>query len=176
MITFGHGVSLDTIDADVLPDLREWRNNYEIWKYCRQNDLIPESAHQAWFQGLAGNDSTRMYLVRDRDGRPVGVCGLTSIDSVNRRAEFSLYIAAGFQGCGIGKAALSTLLSHGFRNLGLNVIWGESFDGNPALKMFKKLGFKHEGVRREFYFRDGEFIDAHLVSIKAKEWAEHVAN
>jgi ribosomal-protein-alanine N-acetyltransferase len=95
----------------------------------------------------------------------LGVCGLTSMDLINRRAEFSLYIGPEFQGQGFGKNALKTLLAHGFRNYGLNRIWGESFEGNPAIAMFESLGFEPEGIRKEFYFKGGKFIDAYLFSI-----------
>ena len=36
--------------------------------------------------------------------------------------------------------------------------------------LFKDVGFKEEGKRRDFYFKDGEFIDAHIISIKRKEF------
>lgn len=100
----------------------------------------------------------------------VGVCGFTSIDMTNRRAEFSLYTAPQFQGRGFGTQALRCLLTHGFGNLGLHVVWGEVFDGNPALEKFLSVGFQKEGIRRDFYFRDGKFIDAHLISMRSDEW------
>jgi hypothetical protein len=104
----------------------------------------------------------------------VGVCGLTSIDWVNRRAEFSLYIDPDRQKDGLGKAALQTLLHHGFMTLGLNCIWGETFDLNPAAKLFEGLGFIKEGSRRDFYYRDGRFIDAHLYSLLRRHWDNRV--
>jgi RimJ/RimL family protein N-acetyltransferase len=91
---------------------------------------------------------------------------------VNQRAEFSLYIDPNFHKRGFGAAALRTLLSHGFMNQNLNVIWGETFEGNPAYDMFLKLGMKHEGTRRQFYYNEGNFIDAHLVSITKQEYRE----
>lgn len=100
----------------------------------------------------------------------VGVCGLTDICPVNQRAEFSLYIFPEHHQQGYGSEALSCLLTHGFKNLNLNRIWGETFDQNPGAKVFERLGFRHEGKREEFYFREGRFIDAHLYSIGRKEW------
>lgn len=152
---------------------RMWRNDYKIWKWCRQNDLISDIDQQRWFEAQSKDPSIKMYkimLANDSKIVTVGVCGLTSFDEHNRRAEFSIYIAPAFHGNGLGKLGMMVLLKHGFTNLGLNLIWGEVFDGNPALKMFEELGFVREGVRREFYFRDGKFIDAHLISIKASEW------
>jgi len=102
----------------------------------------------------------------------VGVCGLTNIDQVNQSAEFSLYIDPAMHRKGYGKAALTTLLKVGFEHLNLNHIWGETFDGNPAMGMFASLGMKKEGTRRQFYYRDGKHIDCHLVSILRDEWRQ----
>ena len=110
-----------------------------------------------------------MYAVTV-NGLLVGAAGLTSLDFANRRAEFSLYVAPELQGKGVGRRALHCLLMHGFENLGLNVIWGETFDGNPAARMFESMGFVKEGTRRSFYWKDGKWTDAHLYAMKADEW------
>lgn len=166
-------VDLAPISRADLPKMLKWRNDWNLIQWTRQSDLLNEVEHEAWFDRQARDPSTRMYMLLAKTGgktEQVGVCGLTSIDYRNRRAEFSLYIATAYQRNGLGRAALSVLLTHGFENLGLNLIWGETFTGNPALSMFLKLGFQPEGTRRSFYWKDGKFIDAHLVSITAEEW------
>ena len=168
-------ISLAAISRADLPKMLEWRNDYRIWQWCRQNDLINELSHEAWFERQARDPATRMYkLMLKTSGATsmIGVCGLTSIDWQNRRAEFSLYIGPAYQKIGAGKMALKLLLNHGFDNLGLNLIWGETFDGNPAARMFETLGFLKEGTRRQFYWRDGKYIDAHLYSMTQGEWRE----
>jgi hypothetical protein len=82
-----------------------------------------------------------------------------------------LYIGPEHQGQGLGEAALQALCDHGFNVLNLNSIWGEAFDGNPAIKMFERVGFKPEGRRRQFYFREGRYIDAILFSLLRDEYA-----
>lgn len=166
-------ITLDTIDRADLPLLRRWRNDYRIWAWTRQSDLLNESEHEAWFDAQARDRSIRMYKIRATTAdasQVVGVCGLTSIDWRIGRAEFSLYLAPDLHGKGLGKTCLALLLTHGFENLGLNLIWGETFDGNPAARMFEKIGMTKEGTRREFYLKDGRLIDAHLYSITAREW------
>jgi len=167
-INYGDGVELDTLDKNIMPKLRGWRNDRRIWHWCRQHDLITEADHQKWYEWQDADRSTRMYAIRAVN--PVGVAGLTSLDPVNRRAEFSLYIGPEHRGEGYGRKALCTLLTHGFQNLGLNSIWGEVFADNPAMRVFESLGFVREGARRDFYFRGGKFIDAHLISMRADEW------
>jgi RimJ/RimL family protein N-acetyltransferase len=65
---------------------------------------------------------------------------------------------------------MKLLFGRGFEDLGLETIWGETFDGNKALKMFKEFGMKVEGVRRNFYYKEGGFINATLVSMTREEW------
>jgi RimJ/RimL family protein N-acetyltransferase len=170
MITYGLGVYFDTLERNDLELLRAWRNDYSIRKWTRQNDLISEVSQAAWYEFQAKDSRTKMYAIFDNKTHTIGVCGLTNLDLLNRNAEFSLYIAPAFQRQGYGKKALKTLLSHGFNTYGLEVIWGESFEHNPAAQMFVNVGLRHEGVRRSFYFRDGKFIDAHTYSILRDEW------
>lgn len=104
-----------------------------------------------------------------QDGE-VGVGGLTDIDHINSRAEFSLYIAPEHQQKGYGKIALKRLVEHGFNVLNLNSIWGECFDGNPAARMFESIGFKKTGTRPQFYYRDGRYINADIYTLLRAEY------
>lgn len=170
MIDFGLGVTLRSLEPEHNVQAREWRNDIKIWSWCRQNTLISKLEQEKWYQSLLGNASIKMFSIYDAGENFVGVCGYTSIDSFNRRAEFSLYIAPKYQKKGNAKAALVTLFSHGFLDLGFNCIWGETFADNPAFDMFMKLGMTLEGLRRQFYFKGGKFIDCHIVSILRDEW------
>ena len=170
MIDFGHGVKLARIEYADLPKLREWRNHWDIWRWCRQEDLIHPARHDEWWDWQAKDDHTSMFKVVSGTGQIVGVCGLTSIDHFHRRAEFSCYIGPEHQRHGYATQALKTLFTHGFKNLNLNLIWGETFDGNPAAKVFEKIGMKLDGTRREFYWKAGQYLPAHLYSVLAWEW------
>ncbi|HYE72796.1 MAG TPA: GNAT family protein [Blastocatellia bacterium] len=166
-------IRLAPIEEGYLAKMRRWRNDPRVYRWCRQFEPITDAHHKAWFDGLNDDTSTKMYAVMKSGTHNIflGVCGLTSIDWVNRRAEFSLYIDPGAQGKGYGEAALRRLLKVGFEVLNLNCIWGEAFEGNPAVRMFERVGFKSEGERREFYYRDGKYINAKLFSILRSEYA-----
>lgn len=146
-----------------------WRNDPHIWKWCRQFTLIDGREQERWGEKISTDPTIKMFGVWvSHDG--VGVCGLTSIDRVNQTAEFSLYIAPEFQNKHYGEDALRTLCRHGFRDHNLNRIWGEVFDGNPAMTMFEKVGFKREGVLKQHYFRDGKFIDAIRIGLLREDF------
>jgi RimJ/RimL family protein N-acetyltransferase len=169
MIDFKHGAKLAALDSKYLEQIRAWRNDPRIWAWCRQMKPVSDLDQEAWFERQSKDSSVQMYSILAED-KLVGVCGFTSIDLINRRAEFSLYIDPKLAGSGLGTAALKTLFDHGFKQWGFNSIWGETFDDNPAHRIFERVGMIKEGTRRDFYFRNGKFIDAHLYSVKASEW------
>jgi len=170
LIDFQRGVHLKPLEN---VGLLKWRNDPEVWRWTRQNDLINEAQHEKWFEGQSRDPKIRMYCVHN-ERTSVGVCGFTSIDPWNRHAEFSLYIGPEGRNGGFGRMALETLFYHGFKNMGLNLIWGETFENNPAQKLFKKIGMVEEGRRRQFYFKDGKLWDALLFSVTGQEFiAKH---
>lgn len=170
MIDFGFGVTLGPLDSRYREHIRQWRNDSRVWQWCRQHKLISDWDQEHWFEGQARDPSIQMYAIVV-ENKIAGVCGFTSIDLINRRAEFSLYIDPELGGKGIATRAIKTLFAHGFRNWGFNSIWGETFDGNPAARLFSRIGMTKDGVRRQFYFRDGKFIDAHLYSFLSSEFS-----
>ena len=164
MIDLGFGVQLRTIKENELEQMLKWRNNPKIWRWCRQSDLIPYADHIRWHK----TNTEKMYGIHD-GLKFLGVAGLTSVDEVARRAEFSCYIGPGYHRQGYCRRALKTLFKHGFENLNLNLIWGETISGNPALELFKSLGMQVEGVRRDFYYKAGSYQNCTLISIKRSE-------
>ena len=168
---------LEALDWESAQHFNDKRNHIDVRRWCRQTGLINDEQHYEWYCWQAKDPNTRMYAIWAKekvDGKitdkPVGVCGLTSIDWVHRRAEFSCYTFSDQRLKGYAKKALTLLFEHGFNDLNLNIIWGETFDGNPALGLFLQLGMVEEGTRREFYFKEGKYLDAHLISIKRDEW------
>lgn len=173
MIDYGGLVFLSPLDFTYSDTLFRWRNDYRIRRYTRQNDLLTWAEHDEWIKRVGNSPVDKMYLVRRKSSQTVvGVAGLTGLDLINRRAEFSLYIGPEFHKNGYGKDALKTLVSHGFNTFGLESIWGESFAFNKAQDMFKAIGFCCDGIRRKFYFREGTPVDSILYSILRTDWQD----
>lgn len=177
MLEYGQGVGLRRLEKRDLAKLFEWRNDKEIMKWTRQCAPLHWANHESWFENQSQDPKISMFAIlalwnkeNGNDYEMVGVVGLTDIDLVNRRAEFSCYIAPDSQKKGFGKMALKTLFNYGFTVLGLNQIWGETFEGNPASKTFEEVGMTKHGTRPDFYFRDGKFISADLYGIGASAW------
>jgi RimJ/RimL family protein N-acetyltransferase len=137
--------------------------------------LISQAHHNSWLRKIEAAPTIKMFGVyvysKEFQGE-VGVAGFTSINRANSSAEFSLYIAPDFQGKGYGRKALALLVAHGFVDFGFRRIWGEVFEDNPAMKMFEKIGFVHDGTLRSSYWKEGGWIDSHMISMIDEEWIE----
>lgn len=152
----------------------KWRNNPEIYIWSRQRDCLLFAEHKAWLFGLAGRNDLLMYMIYDPDLKiDLGVCGFINIDHLNRSAEFSIYISPDHKGYKYGEKALRALVDKGFLDYGFNRIWGETFEGNPALKMFSRLKFNVEGTKRQSYFKNGRFINSHIFSLLRSEYGTY---
>lgn len=74
-------------------------------------------------------------------------------------------------GKGYGLEAMSLLLRYGFHELNLHRIQLTVFEYNErAIALYEKLGFRREGVFREFMQRDGKRHDMYLYGLLRREW------
>jgi diamine N-acetyltransferase len=148
-----------------------WRNDPKIWTWCRQNHEISSKDQRDWAERIHEDPAIEMFGLKV-DNNDVGQCGLTSINYHHGTAEFSLLIAPEFQGKGYGSDALIALLDYGFNRLRLETIWGEVLEGNPAMHIFKNIGFTINGTLRSRYFKGRKRLDAHSIDITREEFNE----
>ena len=169
MIENGYGVALRELSLDRLNLYRTNRNNYQVWRWCRQKSLIDRLQHEGWFERQSADPTIQMFEVV-KDSEVVGVCGFTDIDYHSQRAEFSLYIFPSCAKKGYGSEALKTLVKFGFEELNFNMIWGECIGDNPAQRLFKRVGFEYTGFRPAMYFKGGIWQTAHMYCLLRSNW------
>lgn len=161
------------LTKEIAPEAFNWRNDPSIFRWTRQNGLISYSDHYNWLDKITKDPTIMMFGVFATggfsQGKTVGTAGFTSLRPEHGSAEFSLLIGPEYQRQGYGKPALQELLIYGFDVLRLNTIYGETLVGNPALKMFKDLGFQVEGSLKARYFKNGAYQDSIPVSVRKWE-------
>lgn len=146
-----------------------WRNDPRINAWTRQNGVLSHIDMYRWRKKIAKDPTILMFGILNEKDEEVGTAGLTDICHIHGKAEFSLLIGPEFHKQGFGKAALIELLKYGFKNLRLNLIFGETFENNPAMKMFLDVGMQEEGRLRKRYFKNGSYVDSYMVSILKEE-------
>jgi RimJ/RimL family protein N-acetyltransferase len=130
------------------------------------------------FIARVGGDKSRLDLVicSQETDEPLGEVVLNNIDYVNRNANIRIGIFEDKNfSRGYGSEALILMLNHAFGALNLHRIELGVFAFNArAIHVYEKLGFKHEGVMRDYLYFNYEYHDQILMSILADEfWQLH---
>jgi RimJ/RimL family protein N-acetyltransferase len=109
-------------------------------------------------------------------GTAIGEIHLTKLrpDNVHHRfTEIGLDILPEHQNRGYGREAITWALDYAFRLAGLHRVRIRAFEWNTgAIRLYEKLGFKHEGREREAYWHEGRFWDGVEMSMLDREWRE----
>jgi ribosomal-protein-alanine N-acetyltransferase len=107
-------------------------------------------------------DKNNNYLVADIDGRVVGYCGYWGV--LGEGDIFNVAVKKEFRGQHIGFTMLTELISEaiskGITSLTLEV----RVSNDAAIHLYESLGFRREGIRRDFYSKPKE--DAAIMWLK----------
>jgi RimJ/RimL family protein N-acetyltransferase len=140
--------------------------------------LLPLSTTEedAWFDEMMRSAAEQHPLAIElRDGddwRLAGNAGRFHIEWTNRSAEFGIFIGdKSLWDKGYGTEVLQLFLQHAFDTLNLNRIYLRVFATNArAKRSYEKAGLVPEGTLRRAVFRNGQYIDVHIMSILRSEW------
>lgn len=140
-----------------------------------------------WVDGSTSAESTRDHIRQMRaqyedheavgagiwvDGRIAGAIGIHKINAANRFTSIGYWLDASQQGRGIMTKACRAMVTHAFREYGLNRVEIRCGTGNVrSCAIPERLGFVREGVLREVEWVSGRFIDLVVWSMLARDWA-----
>jgi RimJ/RimL family protein N-acetyltransferase len=116
MIDFGYGISLRSPSKKYLNYMFELRNNPFYRKWFRQYSILNFENHVEWYIKMRVDPTIEMFIVSSYPGGIAGMCGLTSIDRVNSRAEISMCV----EDDSLKNGVLKTIIDHAFLNHNLN--------------------------------------------------------
>jgi RimJ/RimL family protein N-acetyltransferase len=112
-------------------------------------------------------------VVREPDGRIVGMTTFMHVDEENRRVEIgSTWYARSAQRTGLNSACKRLLLAHAFETLDcIAVELRTGFFNHASRRAIERLGARQDGILRSHQrYRDGSLRDTVVFSITAAEW------
>lgn len=155
--------ALEPSDVDLLYN---WENNEKFWHLS--NTITPFSrfileqyilnSHQDIYT------TKQLRLMIDKMGaiqnEPIGSIDLFDFDPTNKRAGIGILISENEQNKGYASEALELLIKYSFSTLQLHQIYCNiSADNNASLKLFEKLSFTLVGLKKEWTFVEGSWVD-----------------
>jgi len=102
----------------------------------------------------------------------IGNITLHQIDWKNRCAEIGIFVGdKQSRGKGCAVQAINLIADHAFNKLNLHKLYTGMTKVNEASKRaFEKVGFKIEGVLREHFYLNGEYLDAYRMGLLKDEY------
>lgn len=154
--------------------MSRWTEDSHYWRLLDDDPariLTPAEADR-------GPGATEFRLRTMADDRLIGFVALFNINYRHQSAMMAIGIGEQeYRGKGYGNEALRLLLAYGFRELNLYRIGLNVFSYNlDAIRAYERVGFVHEGTRRQSLLRDGIRYDELQYGILYPEWAARYWN
>ena len=147
----------------------ELRNDLEIASNFFSDPPVYDYEHLKWLN----NHPKDIDLIIEYDGEKVGRIRLTNVDYRNQKAEYGIVLKKEYRRKGIAKTASRLLIDYVFNNLPIRKIYLHVFeDNNAAIGLYKKLGFKVEGVFKEEIFKSGSWKNVLRMALFRDEYIE----
>jgi putative acetyltransferase len=129
---------------------------------------LPFPSEEMWKKRLEGSADEKYMLVACIEGEIVAMAGLDLFPKSPRRrhaGHIGLAVHDKWQAKGVGTALMNALVDVADNWLNLSRLELTVFtDNEPALKLYRKLGFVVEGTHKKFAFRDGEYVDVYAMA------------
>ncbi len=161
-------------EAD-LAKLHQWSNDPEIWHMLGGWHFpYSTSSTSDWIASQRANSQQgRVFCIETQDEGIIGTSSITSIDWKNRNAFHGMMIGAkDLRGKGYALDALFTTMRYAFLELGLERLDGDMIEYNQRSIDFyiRKGGWKREGIRRNWFYRNGQFYDKVIVGVTKRDY------
>jgi len=168
------GTKLTPLEDSDLDLLYAWQNAPGIrdltmgFRFPVQKDAV-----RHWLQEIREeNSKSRIVYAIRRKSSFAGVIQLHAIDPYQRKALLGIFVGSpNERNQGVGSVSTALLLDYAFNGLDFRKVGLEVFSANhSAVRLYEKLGFVREGVKRKDYFIDGQCFDTLLFGMLREEF------
>ena len=172
---YGNGIRLRAIEKSDIPIFVRRLNDPETRQFLLLYTPLSTMDEERWVESLANRKSEYIYAFEaliDEQWVHLGNTGLHDIDWKNSVATFGIFLGEKqYWGQGYGTEATRTMLHFAFHTLNLHRVELEVFEFNPrAIRAYEKAGFRHEGTRRQSFFKDKRYWDTLRMGILEDEF------
>jgi ribosomal-protein-alanine N-acetyltransferase len=115
-----------------------------------------------WFEEIHAVGTGAWWGISDpAPGAPlIGACGLNDIHAEHRRGELGYWLMPECWGRGIATECVGAMLEHAWGPMALHRVAAEvDVENHASRRLLDRLGFRLEGIRRDYERKHGSFID-----------------
>ena len=169
----GERVYLRPFCKDDLAYVQKWSEDPEMRRLTGEVAPMTRAEAEKWYRRARADKDRVWFAIVLKDGdRVIGEAGLLRMFRPWRCTDMTVIIGEkGVWGRGLGTEAGRLLLDHAFGELSFHRISvGVVGFNERAVRFWKGLGFREEGIQRDGYHCDGEFSEFVMMSILEDEY------
>jgi RimJ/RimL family protein N-acetyltransferase len=167
-------VALGPMARDLAPIYHRWTNDFMVESFggavARPTTL--EAVEAEVDRLTRAHDRVHFTIFEALTRRPIGWANLRDIEIEHRAATLGISInESTLWGRGYGTEATALIADYGFNVLGIHNILLDTFSGNErAIHVYRKVGFREVGRRRESYRIGAKVFDIVLMELLSTEF------
>lgn len=171
-------VRLRGAEKEDIPRFVAWLNDPEVTDGLLIYWPLSLGQEEDWFAKNLQKPVDEQALVieakTDENWTAIGNSSFMNVNLHDRLAEVGIFIGdKRFWNQGYGKETMRLLLKFGFDRLNLNKVYLHVFETNKrAIRCYEQVGFVHEGLLREDIFKNGKYLNVHVMSVLRLEWQQ----
>ncbi|MCH9609636.1 MAG: hypothetical protein S4CHLAM45_00220 [Chlamydiales bacterium] len=151
------GLELRYTVAEDAPPLKEWLLEPGVLKGFPMIDRLEvEDSVKHWISFSRCKSSLTAMI----DGKACGMGTLCLMPyrKLTHQCLLAIIVSEEMRGRGVGTVLMNNLLHLGKNYFGLEVIYLEVYEGNRALSLYHRFGFKEVANQKRFMKEDGKYI------------------
>ncbi len=149
-----------------------WFNQPKVMFQCGFEKPTNEENEKEHINVSHKSEDSIWFTITELDGSIIGESGLLRMFPAWHCTDLTIIIPdPEKQNKGYGTEAIRLLLDMAFNEFDMNrVSIGVVGLNTDALKFYKKIGFKQEGIQEQGYYCNGEYSDFVMMRILRQEW------
>lgn len=152
----------------------EWLNDPEVMQFAGTITPVMRPWEEGWFDRIGNRPDDQMVFGIEtlKEGKLIGNIGLHRIHPINRTANSGTIIGdKEYWGKGYGTDAKMLQLAFAFLSLNLRCVGASVIAFNErSHRYLMGCGYKEEGRKREWHYRNGKFYDEIILSVFREDW------
>jgi [ribosomal protein S5]-alanine N-acetyltransferase len=155
--------------ANDIDSLVKFANNYNIAKNLTDQFPFPytKEAGEKYLAMVIRDNPPKIFAI-EINGVAAGSIGVFPQQDIHsKNAEMGYWLAEDYWGQGIVCEAIKQMVVYGFDTFGINRIFARPFGSNlQSQRVLEKAGFTLEATFKGAIFKNGEFVDELIYSIR----------
>jgi RimJ/RimL family protein N-acetyltransferase len=142
--------------------LTKWLNDPEILRWFPMADAREiDDAVRIWM----GYSRFQACFTAYVDGVPAGMATLylQPYQKFAHQCLFAIIVDEKYRNRGVGKALMEEMCKQAKNKFKIELLHLEVYQGNPAIRLYERLGFHVYGKQPRFIKMDGEYLDKILM-------------